>query len=70
MGGPIAEHWDAKSFIVSGPFLQFQIDLKDICEVFEAKYGQTLYDTIVSETSGDYQHTLLCLIKGGYFPKE
>ena len=50
--------------------LSLQIDLKDICDAFEAKYEQSLYDVVAGETSGDYQQTLLSLIKGEFVPKE
>ena len=47
-----------------------QIDLRNICDAYKAKYGQRLYDAVASETSGDYQQTLLSLIKGEFVSKE
>ena len=51
-------------------FCHFQIDLRDICEAFEAKYEKSLCDVIADETSGDYRQTLQSIVKGEFVPKE
>ena len=42
-------------------YVQFQIDLQDIKEVYLFKYHKTLATAISSDTSGDYKRLLLAI---------